>query len=466
MGETPRTPSGVDLRAYALSRETGAIVWSTLLPVRVLESQSPLTLDLARGQVLAASGRHLTAIDLATGTIRWQATLPRNIVNAAAIVVDEDDEHAGRARAFITDYSGFSTGAGLSCINLDPLSPSNPFAPGAVLWRAPIGAGSGNTPAYLPRSLGGVGLVYTAAAGQFGALPGRLIAFSASSTTEPAPTFSIANPILEGFYGAIAIKPEGNGTGAPTIAAASYAFFGALDSANLLIADARSGAVISSTPCNRTQSTPIRTLPGAILLSTGIAGFGSAPALERFDTSASTPALTWNSAIATFNDLNNDSLIDVGEYTPLAGWIHQPLLMLPGAPRLMSATVQGEGLSDASASLRLIDPAQSPTSPAFIVDGPSAASSSSLGGNPAIAGSNIYALTPQGLAALGPTPAQFDRNADTRLTIDDLYAWEAGARTDLDADGTITAIDTALFRRALRWSEAPAALTRARGGRR
>jgi outer membrane protein assembly factor BamB len=458
LGEISLPPSGVEIRLYALDRETGTVVWSALLPSRALESQSGVTLDLARGQALVATGRVVSAIALSDGHVRWQTTLPRNVVNANVCIADERN---GRARAFITDYSGFSSGAGLSCINLDAFDAAhNPREPGELLWRAPIGTSSGNTPAYLPREFGGVGLVYAASSGQFGTLPGRVWAFNASATQTPAALFAAINPISEGFYGGVSIRPPARASEPPLIAAASYAFFGGLDSANLLVVNGVSGAIISSTPSNRTQASAIISLPGIALLSTGIGGYGSVPSLQRYDgLGSASVAVAWDSATATWADGNADGLIDVGEFVPLAGWVHQPLLSLfEGRATLHLGTAQGESLSDGGAWLRRVDPAQVPGSSAFWLGSAIA----QAGGSPALAGSNIYSVGSAGLSAFGPRPSELDRNNDGQRGIDDLYAWESGSTIDLDGDGIITQSDSHALRRAARWSEAPAMI----GGRR
>lgn len=458
LGETAVLPSGVELRLHAVSRATGAVAWSALLPARSLESQSGVTLDLARGQALVATGRVISAIALADGQVRWQATLVRNVVNANVCIADEGD---GRARAFITDYSGFSSGASLSCINLDAFDATfNPFEPGERLWRVPIGAAAGNTPAYLPRRLGGVGLIYAASSGQFGALPGRVWGFSASATVAPAPVFSVLNPIVEGFYGGVAIRPPSRASEPPLVAAASYAFFGGLDSANVLIVDGVTGNVLSSTPSNRTQASAIVSLPGVALLSTGIGGFGSVPSLQRFEgVGSALAAMVWDSATATWIDGNQDGLIDVNEFTPLAGWVHQPVLSIfGGAATLTIGTVGGESLSDGAARLRRVDPSQLPGSASFWLGSDIAAA----GASPAIAGSSVYSVGSAGLSAFGPVPLELDRSGDGLVGVDDLCAWESGGVIDLDGDGAVDARDAAAMRRGARWSEAAAMI----GGRR
>ncbi len=462
LGETARAPSGVDLRLFALSRETGAIEWSVVLPARSLESQSGVTLDLARDQALVATGRVVSAVALGSGAINWQATLPRSVVNSCVVVADERDR---RARAFVTDYSGFSSGAGLACINLDPFDAvANPSLPGEVVWRVPIGASSGNTPAYLPREFGGVGLVYVASIGQFGTMPGRVWAFDVAATAAPTNAFSTVNTTTEGFYGGVAVRPPSRAGEPPLLGAASYAFFGGLESANLLIVDGMTGAVRSSTPSNRTQATPIMSLPGSAILSSGIGGFGSAPALLRFDgIGSSTCVLSWDSATATWIDHDQDGLIAEGEFEPLSGWVHQPLLSLSGGrARLLVGTVRGESLSAGAEGLRVVDLSRSPNEPEFWLGGARA----EAGGSPAIAGSNAYSVGTAGLSAFGPEPALLDRSGDGRLGADDLYAWERGNSADLNADGVVDTAamgaDTVAMRRAVRWSEAGAMI----GGRR
>ncbi len=458
LGETARTPSGVDLRLFAMSRDTGAIAWSVVLPARALESQSGVTLDLARDHAVVATGRVVSAVALGSGAVNWQTTLPRSVVNACVVVADERD---GRARAFVTDYSGFSAGAGLACINLDGFDAAvNPRVPGEIVWRAPIGASSGNTPAYLPRGLGGAGLVYVASAGQFGNVPGRVWAFDASATAAPAPAFSTVNATAEGFYGGVAVRPPPRAGEPPLLGAASYAFFGGLDSANLLVVDGVTGAVRSSSASNRTQATPIMSLPGVAILSSGIGGFGSAPSLLRFDgIGSSSGALVWDSATATWVDHDQDGLIGEGEFEALSGWVHQPVLsVFEGRARLLVGTVRGESLSAGAEGLRVVDVSRSPGEPEFWLGGARA----EAGGSAAVAGSNVYSVGPAGLSAFGPGPSLLDRTGDGRVGVDDLHAWEAGSAADLNADGVTDSGDAAAMRRGARWSEAGAMI----GGRR
>ena len=251
-------------RLLAIAQDTGAVDWWAPLSAAFVDSWSSAAVDLPRGIVLAASGRFVTALDLGTGSQRWQTELARNIVNASPLVVSE------LGRAFITDYDGFGTAASLYCINLLPQSASQPHAPGAIVWSVPIGGSSGNSPTYAD------GKVFVAAAREpAGGDAGAIYAYPADAATARQPLWTFTNVQQTGFFGGVAVR---NGA----VYAASYALYGGQLSANLVKVDAATGSLVWSIPSNRTDSTPLVLPDGRIALSTGIMGFGSAPSIQLF----------------------------------------------------------------------------------------------------------------------------------------------------------------------------------------
>lgn len=444
-------------RLLAFDRRTGQNLWSAPVPPAVLGSWSSAAFDEPNRAVLFASGQTLVCLDETTGQARWSASLPRAVVNASPLV---SSTLGPRDRAFITDYSGAGASAQLHCINLDPFHPTlNPFQPGQIVWSFTIGASSGNSPALAPE----LGLVFVATSGLFGQGPGRVLAFRTDDTSNPpTPIWSADNPIEEAFFGGLAYARAADG---PALFVASYAFFGSTDSANLLKLDARTGAVRWSVPCNRTASVPVPLPDGRVLLSTGIAGFGSLPALQLFADAGTSAQLLWDSSFATWVDLNGNGQRDAGEFTPMGGWAHQPAVRTaPFGTRALTIFVGSPAGADGlgpAASMHAIVPDRLPggasPGPAWL-----AQTSTLAGGSPALSEHNLYAIGPQGLVYFGPPPPQLDVDADGSLAIDDLYAWSQGrGRRDVNLDGSVNAADLAVLEARFRRDE-PADI---RGGR-
>jgi outer membrane protein assembly factor BamB len=437
-------------RLLAFDRRTGQNRWAASVPPALFSSWSSAAFDGLNRGVLFASGQTLFCLDEATGQTRWSTSLPRAVVNASPLVTST---LGPRNRVFITDYSGAGASAQLHCINADPFHPTlNPYQPGQVVWSFTIGASSGNSPALAPE----LGLVFVATAGLFGQGPGRVLAFRADDTANPpTPLWDTQNPIAEAFFGGLAYARAADG---PAVYAASYAFFGSTDSANLVKLDARTGAVRWSIACNRTASVPVPLPDGRVLLSTGIAGFGSVPALQLFADTGSSAQILWDSSFATWVDLNANGQRDPGEFTPMGGWAHQPgvrgkplgthaLTVFVGSP------ADPDGLGPAASLYALtLDrlPGGANPGPAWL-----AQTSTLAGGSPALSEHNLYAIGPQGLVFFGPPPPQFDVDADGSLTIDDLYAWSQGrGRRDVNLDGAVNAGDRVLLESRFRRDEA------------
>jgi prepilin-type N-terminal cleavage/methylation domain-containing protein len=141
---------------------------------------------------------------------------------------------------------------------------------------------------------------------------------------------------------------------------------------------------------------PVPLPDGRVVVSGGIDGFGCAPSLQMFSSGG---ALLWDTALATWNDLNGNQQLDPGEYLRLGGWTHQPVLIAsPTAPRLVSGNLGSTVVGTVQTMLLRLD--AGPTSPQFVeqtIDGP--------GASPAIAACQgvigAFAAGPNGLFALG-----------------------------------------------------------------
>lgn len=422
-------------RLFAFDRRTGQARWSASIAAPFLNSWSTAVVDEQGRMVIHASGRFVTAFALDSGAVRWQTELPRAVVNASPLVTRD---LGGRNRLFISDFDGTGREGRLHCINIDmPWPVLNPFERGEVVWSAPIGASSGNTPAYLE------GRVYVASPGEGGA--GRIYAFDARATGEPAPLWTFENVIPEGFFGGVCVRREAEGV---RVYAASYAFFGGTESANLVKVDGETGALIWSAPSNRTAATPIVLEDCRVVLSAGLQGFGSVPAIQVFEQSAGGAALAWDSSIATWTDFNKNGRRDPGEFTVMGGWTHQPALSTRhGGLMLFAGAVPTGGNS------------YLPCTALFALDlGPQgpieAARFDGAGSTPALADGNLYTIGAGGLFAFGALPPNADVNRDGEVGVEDLYAFEAGlGERDVNGDGVVNDEDRRLLVELIRAGE-------------
>ncbi|MBL8886908.1 MAG: hypothetical protein JNK16_09620 [Phycisphaerales bacterium] len=427
-------PGGTTWKLFAISRRTGAIAWSLPIDAPELESTVTPAIDERGANVIASGGSSLYCVSLYAPTLRWSTQLDNPIVNASPVIARS---WRGTGRLFITDYDGFGDAASLYSISLDPPSASNPHQPGDILWAAPIGASSGNSPAYDANT----DRVFVAAVGLYASNPGKIFAFPAhapgdNTGTPPVPLWTFTNPTSNGFFGSLSLDASND-----AIDAATYGFSGSTSSGNLVRIRASTGAQQWSVTCNRSASIPIR-LPGnRLALSTGIQGFGSVPSLQIFSSTASSASLLWSSHTRTWSDSNHNSIIDSGEFTPAGGWNTQPIYS--------SATNQLAVCANDNI-LRILDAnITSPASPFTVVQ-----SAPNITGSPSIAGSNLYAIGTTGLVAFGPAPAFVDVNTDGIFDIEDLYAWEQsrGSR-DVNGDGQINLADRDLLTSLLRANE-------------
>ncbi|CAG0976300.1 hypothetical protein PHYC_01520 [Phycisphaerales bacterium] len=432
-------------RLFAFLRETGGAVWSRPVGMISLDSFASPALDRARGTVVYASGRWVRAFDLWDGEEAWTCELARNVVNASPAITSDLD---GANRLFITDFDGFGGEASLYCINVDPFDPArNPFQPGEIVWSVPIGGSSGNSPAYLERSRGGLGLVYVASVGEFGWEPGRIRAFPAAAPAAPPPAWEFTNTIPEGFFGGVSAAPPEILGGAPRVYAASYAFSGGLSSANLVRIDGATGELAWSVPCGRTQSTPLVLPGGRLVVSTGIQGFGSVPSIRVYLDQGTSATTLWDTALDSWNDLDFDGLIDPGEYLRVGGWTQQPAaLMFGGRVAILCGAIPEGTFSQPSNEMFLMDLEAYPASPSFIIGQHPGA-----GGSAAATGSDAYSVGVDGLVAFGTARDKFDIDLSGAVTIDDLYAWEVGlGMRDVNDDGIADEQDRAALMVSLR----------------
>lgn len=446
---------GVQAVAVSVDAETGQVVWTAPVPAAAFGSWSTPALDVSTGLLLVAAGTSVVALRTADGGEAWRATLAGPVVNASPLVVSDLGPPGVRSRAFITDYGGFGGPGSLYCINLSPRDAgANPFDPGQVLWAAPIGSSTGATPA----AIGGLVVVTSTGLDSGGA--GQMRAFDARATVQPSPVWVFDNPVAEGFFGGVSLAAGADGT--PYAYAASYAFWGELDSANLVKVNARTGALVWSAPCNRTSSTPIVLANGDVLLSGGVDGFGSVPTVERFTDLGAAAQRQWNTAVGSWVDGNGNSVIDAGEYLVVGGWSTQPAVVggrwvVVGVPP--TETDPGGGYR----RLLVLDANGTPGQSGFVAGmGPPEVG----GSTPALLGRGTYSVGLGGLAAFGAAPPRADVDGNGAVTVDDLYAWETpltpAAARDVDRDGSAGDGDRRLLTAELRRGEAGSAAGRGR----
>lgn len=418
-------------RIFAFDRRTAGLRWAAPIPSPTLSSWSTPVIDTRNNTVIAASGRFLTAVDLFTGQPRWQTELEHEIVNASPLVTGDLPL---TNRVFITDFDGFGISGRLYCINADPRRiPVNPYNPGEIVWSTPIGATSGNTPAYA-RNTFGQPTVFVTSVGEFSFAPGLILAFPADVESAPFPSWVFENPKPEGFFGGLCVARSGP---EQFIYAASYAYFAGINSGNLVKVRADDGQLVWSVDCNRTAATPIPVADNRIAVSTGINGFGSRRSVQLYRDLGSSATRLWDS----------------GEAVPLGGWTHQPAAA-PGsggaARTLFVGTIPaGADVGAACTDFYQVDLDKTPGASGFLMQ-------HFIGGGstPALADSNVYTVGAAGLIAFGPPPPDFDVNTDHRVDVDDLYAWGQGrGNRDVNQDGSVTLADQTALEAELRRGE-------------
>ncbi len=422
-------------RVLALNAVDGSIQWAAPAQAPLWDSTSTPALDADHGTLLVAAGASLTAYATRDGSVRWQTALSAGVVNASPLVTDD---RGVADRAFICDDGGSGGPAYLYCINVDPWDAVlNPYAPGQIVWQAPLDNPSGSTPAYAD----GMVLVAIATSAYSN---GQVLAFSAGATSTPQPLWTFTLDNFQTFFGGVSLKRESGG--GLSALAATYNFGGGPTSSTLVKLDAGDGSLLWSAPCNRTDSMPIALPDGRIALSGGLAGFGTLPTLQMFQDNGSSATLLWDTASATWTDLNSDGVMDVGEYLLVGGWSHQPALALGTAPKMLIGSIPTASGANAYGTLSMLDLSRAPGQPGFVVSGFAGA-----GNSPALSGRFVFTSGPGIIAGFGP---RVDVNADGRLTPDDLHAWHAGqGQRDVDGDGFVTPADAGVLLEELRKGE-------------
>lgn len=437
-------------RLYAVDRRSGALRWEAPVARPASDSWSSPALDLDHNSAIVATGNTVASFALADGHTLWQRPLGRNVVNASPLVTSRaGGEGLGAAnRVFITEYDGFGNQGRLTCINTDArMGNANAFDPGQVVWSIQIGSSSGNSCAMWK------GTVFVTTAGEDAFMPGRIMAFDARATTAPAPLWVFENPAGYGFFGGLCVRESG---GVPWLFAASYDFYGGLESGNLLKLNGASGDLAWSVSCNRTVSIPALLGDGRIALSAGVNGYGTVPNLQLFrdDEAAATPL--WDSALSTWTDLDHDGNLDAGEYLYIGGWTHQPVVAAQAARTVIytASPPTGPDSFAASTALYALDVAALPMQPGSAGAGLIAGQFIGAGSAPAIADGNLYTIGAAGLYSFGPAPFQYDVNSNGLVDIEDLYAWEQGVGArDVDLDGVVNQSDRSLLEAELRRCE-------------
>ena len=476
-----KTGSGVSTvtKLYALNRGggaggggAGAVLWASVVPNPVFDSAPTPSLDIANGTVLYPSGNRVRAFALGSGTLLWETVLSRSIVNASVCVTND--------RAYITDYDGFGIAASIYSINTAPFdAENNPYQVGQIVWSAPIGGSSGNTPAFDVT----LNAVFVATIGEYETTSGQVLAFDvaaaeadAAINAVPQPFWTATAPLAGqddpqdpnnldpiGFFGGLTVAwINEQGIQTPLVLASTYAFAGGMASARTLAIHGETGAILWSLPTNRTRSIPVM-LPRAgnlvgqpssgiatsLLLAGGVPGYGTVPTLEFAEATSVGASSVFQSAMNTWTDLNANSLIDSGEYTRFGGWSAQPVVTRwrGSAGAVVGTIPSGTNFAGFSTDIRTLDLSRSP---APAQNGFVTVTAANGGGSAAVAGLNIYSIGAAGLCGFGPTPGTLDINADSRISINDLALYEQGTQRDLDSNGAVNGQDRAMLVDALR----------------
>lgn len=443
--EGPSSPVVFDGRVYANARvysgsthvanqivaidaATGTIQFETPILRGSQNSWSSPAVDPHRRLILIGSGNRVYAIDADNGHIDWETPLLRSIVNASVVVADEPD----MGRIFITDFDGAGTNGSLYCINTDPFDDmENPYLPGEIVWREPIGGSSGNSPAYLD------GVVYVASVTD-SVSPGfpdvgHVYAFEVSSADGQRLLWSVG--LGEGFFGGVAVV---NGF----VYAASYYPFGGTNNSTLVKIRAVDGVIQWTTPCERTDSIPV--VDGdRIYLSAGIPGFGSTPKVQAFVDHGSSASKLW------------DTYADTSGSLVVGGWTHQPVLA--DGVLYCGRIPNGNVFFGAYTEMFILNLDASPSDASFVID-----HRIGFGSSPAISAGRLYSIGPGGLysiAMLGDVCGGADipgamadgtvNGADVQCFVELLLSGGPTAAeiaiADFDGDGAVTVHDAAIF---------------------
>lgn len=405
----------------AFDAASGVRLWVQPVEPDTFDSISSPAVDPRNSAVSLACGRSVYTFDASGGSPRWQTTLARPIVNASpAVTTDRANDSVPANRLLIADYSGGGGGARVYAINVDPFRFSgNPYRPGEIVWSASISGATGSTPAYLD------GVVVVASYRAEGNFIGEVRAFD------------IADGRLlwmrdlggdDGFFGGVTVR---NGY----VYAATYDFYGGANNSRLFKLDLDTGAVIWSTPAERTNSIPVVTDSGRIYLSGGVTGFGSNLRVQALQDNGSSVSPVW------------DTYVDSGGTLRIGGWLYQPVFsrgwLYVGRP-------DPDSFFGPNRELHLVDPRRNPGEPGFIV-----ATHPGSGGSPSVACGRMYSIGAGGLYAFDVSPACLgDINGNGEVNHSDLAALLAAFGTrvgdsgynpdaDLTCDDAITLADLA-----------------------
>lgn len=388
----------------AYSTATGARLWATPVERDILDSWSSPAVDARNGLVLLGSGQRLSALRVADGSIAWEPLLSRPIVNASPVVTtDMRDGSVPVNRVFISDYDGFGTDASLYAVNVDPYHGlKNPYQPGEIVWSASLPGASGASAAYAD------GRVYAAS------VSGTVRAFDARTGAPLWKAETCGTPCEDGFFGGLTVAG-----GAVYIA--SYDFYGGSNNSLLFKLDAGDGEVLWSAPCERSESIPVVLDDGRVILSGGIAGFGSAVRIQAFEDLGSAAALVW------------DTHVDTGGSLVLGGWTLHPVVsrgwLFAGRP--------GSGLFGPYEELAALDLALSPGQAGFV-----RTTHGGSGGSPAVGCGRMVSLGTAGLSAFAvPAACVADINESGAVGFDDLTELMASYGTTIASPGFNPAAD-------------------------
>jgi outer membrane protein assembly factor BamB len=376
----------------AFDQGTGNLAWATKIPFTILDSWSTPTIDSNNDTVIVATGFAIVALDRFTGDPLWSTPMNNPIVNASPCVTND---LYGNNRVFITDYT-FGTGSNgsLICINTDPKTPSNPHEPGDIVWTAILpGDCSGNTAAYHE----GVVYVSTADDGFGGA--GHVLAFDATSTTQPLPLWDTPNTEQLGFFSAVTYADG-------FVYASSYNFAGTQRSANTIKIDALTGSVQWSVPTVRTDASPIILPNNHLIISGGVPTSpstlftGSLPTIELIEDLGTHATVLWDSFEATHDDLNDNGTWDQGEpFMSIGGWGHHPIVFINNQmTRLLVGTMSPPSGFDPfshASDLHTIDLSKHPSDLGFIIS-----TQPDLGTTPALVGNRVFSTSAAGISAV------------------------------------------------------------------
>lgn len=361
-------------RVIAFDAASGVRVWTAIVAPDRLQSWSSPAVDTRNGTVLVCTGSSLTALRADNGATAWLAALPEPVVNASPVVTSDLATSGVPAnRAFITGFSS-SPGARatFTAVNVDAPDPAgNPFEPGDVVWSVAIAGLTGNSPAYAS------GAVYVASTS------GTIRAFDAVSGN---PLW--ATPIVnQAFFGGVTLRGG-------YLYAASYRFTYGQNNSRLVKLRATDGALIWSTPCERTATIPVVTSTGLIVLSGGIDDAGSAVKVQAWQDDGATVSPLWDTFVAS------------GGAVWLGGWTSQPVVAGNAA---FIGVPQSDTFSPFESLVRL-DLTRSPDDPRFI-----ARIAPGAGGSASVAGDGLFSFGQGGLYCFRAPQRRTPANNSTPL---------------------------------------------------